>query len=133
AAALPATFTRSPITIGLPVTIPATAVRRLTVTVTRRAVAEGLTIMIVGGRTVPLGTPVIAGTVATRVAAGVVRAAESTAARIPSAAKVAAVVAAAITVVVLSHAGFLLLRAPDWHAGSRTTLVASCLMRAIPW
>ncbi|MET4137635.1 hypothetical protein, partial [Pseudarthrobacter sp. PvP090] len=79
APALPTTFTRSTVTIRLAVTIAATAVR-LAVTFTRRTVPERLTIAVAGGRTVPLGAPVIPGTVPAGIAAGVVGAAETTAA-----------------------------------------------------
>ncbi|WP_240689784.1 hypothetical protein [Arthrobacter sp. PAMC25564] len=95
AAALP-TLTRSTIT------------KRLTITFARWAITKRLTITVVVGRSRSLGAFVLPGAETARVTAGIVGSAETAASRVTAPTEVAAVFSAAIAVVVLSHAGFLL-------------------------
>ncbi len=95
---------------------PVAVAERPPLSVTGRTVAGRLTITI--GAAVVIAVPVIAGTEAPRVTAGVVVGAERPAVTAVSA-KVSAITAA-IAAVVLSHYGFLLLRADQWRVRSRS-------------
>jgi ribosomal 50S subunit-recycling heat shock protein len=106
-------------------TLATVVVERTTLTITRRtisavtAVAEGLTVTIATkGTTLLIAVAILPGTESARISTGVVVGAERTAVTaIP--AKVPAI-AVAIAAVVLSHGGFLLLRADHWRVRSRS-------------
>ncbi|GGJ19591.1 hypothetical protein GCM10010052_16210 [Paenarthrobacter histidinolovorans] len=120
------TLTITSRTITERLTISTIVVERTTLTITSRTITERLTIstivverttLAITSRTIVV-VPVFPGTESARISAGVIVRAVRTA-FVPVPAEVSAI-AAAIAAVVLSHGGFLLLRADHWRVRSRS-------------
>ncbi|MCP2046285.1 UNVERIFIED_ORG: hypothetical protein J3D58_000357 [Paenarthrobacter nicotinovorans] len=120
------TLTITSRTITERLTISTIVVERTTLTITSRTITERLTIstivverttLTITSRTIVV-VPVFPGTESARISAGVIVRAVRTA-FVPVPAEVSAI-AAAIAAVVLSHGGFLLLRADHWRVRSRS-------------